>query len=536
MQAIHADPREIRRVFTEKYIIPDFQRPYSWEKEECEQLWEDLISFYSERQNGGDKYFLGNIVVHQENNAFVVIDGQQRLTTLLLLIKALHGRAGTVVALEKCLKIEDPLTEALTEELRLQSQVFEDDKRVLADIIFYSGANTSDDSKLKKNFNNFNQKLTKWWRSVNESPEALNNFILMLLDNVVLLPIYCGSQDDALTIFETINDRGKPLTDADIFKAKLHHASGDRKNEFVEKWNSMENHIELFRIYMHVLRARDDETGKEIGLRSYFRSDSRLEDWSSVTQSLEKLHNISDWQSSDENEICKKILATYPNHYWHFPLYVFLHKYGEFNSDKEFFLPENKTEEYTKLAKETVRYFFIKGVVHNSVNAVRDAVFKVCAHIEKEGDYVAEYVSHSKDDVSEFIRRIEEKQYGRYYLRGLVLIASYLNPKQNFSEYNKLLDGYHIEHILPRQWNDYDSWTSESWENAIDTLGNLIPLEWKLNIRAKNEFFSKKKNHYKNSKVQDALDLLKQANWYPKEYKERHRDVTKRLTNFFSCG
>ena len=536
MKAIHADPREIRKIFAEKFIIPDFQRPYSWEKEECDQLWDDLVSFYDERQND-DKYFLGNIVIHQENKAFVVIDGQQRLTTLLLLIKALHGRAGTVAALEKCLKIEDPLTTKLTGELRLQSMVFENDKTVLSDIIFNGGAKTSDDSKLKKNFNIFEKKLMNWWASKNESPTALNNLILTLLDNVVLLPIHCGSQDDALTIFETINNRGKPLTDADIFKAKLHKASGDKKNEFIEKWNSMENHVWLFRTYMHVLRAKDNETEKEIRLRSYFNSKSRLEDWRSATKSLITLHNISGWQSSDENEIFKKILTTYPNYYWNFPLSVFLHKYGKFDDDEEFFLPEDKTGEYTDLVKETVRYFFVKGVVHNSVNAVRDTVFKVCAHIEKEGDYVAEYINHSREDENEFIRKIREKQYGPSYQRGLVFIASYLNPTQDHSEYNKFLNGKcEIEHILPDKWNHYDSWTRESWEEAFNTLGNLMPLEKKINIKASNEFFSRKKDRYKDSKVQDSRDLLKQAKWYPEEYQERHRVITERLINFFIHG
>ena len=107
--------------------------------------------------------------------------------------------------------------------------------------------------------------------------EQLNRLILAILDDVVLLPIHCATQDDALTIFETINNRGMPLSDADIFKAKLYKLSTDRGDEFIAKWNALakpnsaENHKWLFRIHMHVQRALNNDTGKVVALWSLFR-------------------------------------------------------------------------------------------------------------------------------------------------------------------------------------------------------------------------------------------------------------------------
>jgi len=535
MKAIHADPREIRKLFAEKFIIPDFQRPYSWEKEHCEKLWDDFMNFFDSKQNKEDKYFLGNIVIHPYDGAFAVIDGQQRLTTLLLLIKSLHQRAGTVHALEKCLKIEDPLTSQLTDELRVQSHVFENDKLFLYDIIFKDGSKAPDDCKLKRNFIHFNTKLSEWLSSVSHNTAKLNDLILTLLDNVVMLPIHCGSEDDALTIFETINNRGMALTDADIFKAKLHHAAGSKdKDVFIEKWNAIENHEWLFRIYMYILRAKENDTSREIALRSFFSVKSRLQNnWQSVMESLHILHEINkNWQSSDIDEIGKKILLTYPNQYWHFPLNVFLHKYGKYTTEEGFYLPEDKKSLYSRLVKETVKYFFIKGIVYNSVNAVRDTVYKVCALIEKNEDFISEYLNNSKSDVDEFKRRVGTSQYGRYQ-RGLVLIASLYNPKQSESDYNQILNSCHIEHILPKKWNNYDEWTNDTWQKALNTLGNLVPLEWNLNISAKNEFFARKKELYKNSKVQDAIYLTKFDTWHPKEYENRHKETTDRLLSYF---
>lgn len=535
MKAIHADPKEIRKIFSEKYIIPDFQRPYSWEKEQCDKLWEDLIDFYENQSSKDDKYFLGNIVIHPLGDAFSVIDGQQRLTTLLLLIKAFHSKAGTAVVLEECLRIKDPLTSKLTNELRLDSHVIEDDKKNLYDIVFNNGDNTSD-CHLKSNYVDLCQKIDEWWKLNEYSADRLNSLILCFLDQIVLLPIHCGSEDDALTIFETINNRGMSLTDADIFKAKLHHASGNSKDEFVKEWKSLEDHEWLFRILMHIFRAKEGDSTKEIGLRAYFTNSTknRFSDWKSVMNSLKLIYDIEqNWAPNAQINILWNILYTYPNYYWNFPLYVFLHKYGDFDGES-FELPEERNEEFLQLLEFTVKYFFVKGVVYNSVNYVKDAVFKTCVAIEAEKDYLEEYSKVSKEDIISFNQRIKNKQYGRY-LRGLVLLAAYLNPKQDMDDFDDfLIETHHIEHILPKKWNNYNGWNEETWSNDLNSLGNLIPLEYRLNINAKNEFFNRKKDYYRDSKVQDALDLLSLNDWNPSILHQIQDEKEKRLESFFT--
>jgi hypothetical protein len=533
MKAISADPKTVRKVFSDKYLIPDFQRPYSWEIEQCDKLWEDLTDFYNEKKSPDDKYFLGNLVIHQNGDSFSVIDGQQRLTTLLLLIKALHQKAGTVKALEECLKLKNPLTSELTNDLRINSFVIEKDREQLNNIIFQNGKETDDGAKLKINYVQLGVKISEWWASVNQSTDKLNELILVLLDQVVLLPIHCGSEDDALIIFETINNRGMSLTDADIFKAKLHRNSNGEKDKFIKEWNSLKGHEWLFRCYMHVIRAKANDVGKEVALRSFFSNKERLQDWKSVITSVALIHDVnSNWQGPDEANILWEILQTYPNYYWNFPLIVYLHKHGKL-TDGEFQLSEEHTSNYTRLCKATFKYFFLKGVVHNSVNVVKDTAFKVCASIIQDDDFTTEYEKNIGEDHAEFVRKIENKQYGRY-LNGLVLLSAYLNPNQDIAEFKTLVkSNYHIEHILPKKWNNYDKWTSETWEANLNTLGNLVPLEWNLNISAKNEFFTRKKEQYKKSKVSDALDLLTHTEWYPEQFENRHDIVQNRILNFF---
>lgn len=536
MKAIHADPKELRKIFAEKYVIPDFQRPYSWDIEHCDKLWEDFVEFYENQNSKEEKYFLGNIVIHPAGDAYSVIDGQQRLTTLILLIKSLHSKAGTAYVLEECLKIKDPLTSKLTSDLRIDSQVLEDDKKNLYHIIFDDGDKTAE-CNLKSNYFHLGAKINDWWKMQSNSAVELNNLILCLLDQVVMLPIHCGSEDDALTIFETINNRGMSLTDADIFKAKLHSAAKDEKDLFVQQWKELNNHEWLFRILMHIERAKEKDNTKEIALRSYFTSvkKNRLADWKDVMRCLKMIDHIEiSWGPTNKINILWRILYTYPNYYWNFPLYVYLHKYGSLE-DEEFILPEDRYDDFHRLLENTVKYIYVKGVVYNSVNAIKDTIYRVCVRIEEEGDYLAEYAKNiSSNDMEEFFRKLENQQYGRY-LKGLVLIAAYLNPNQNQDDFDEFMGStYHLEHILPKKWNNYDGWNESTWEQDLDALGNLIPLEYRLNISAKNEFFSRKRECYDKSKVQDARDLMEFDEWTPEHLLQQQSEKMDRLRAYFN--
>ncbi|MCL2148695.1 MAG: DUF262 domain-containing HNH endonuclease family protein [Methanomassiliicoccaceae archaeon] len=541
MKAITANPERIRVVFTKRYIIPDFQRPYSWEKETCEELWDDILNFFDTKETMDDEYFLGNIVINpvSGSDAWEVIDGQQRLTTLILLIKAMFSRASTVKALEECLRIKDPLTSIVTDELRVTSHVTSGDKENLLHIILHD-AKDCPDCKLRENYILFEEKIDEWQKINNQSADTMNDLILTLLDKVVLLPINCDSEDDALTIFETINNRGISLSDADIFKARLYNHSREkhRQNEFINEWNAMRDHDWLFRVLMHIFRAEEGDYSKEVGMRSFFLSNSnnRFDDYDKVVNSLKKINKIeTEWDGSDEINSFRKIMHTYPNYYWKFPLYVFLHKHGAIDSETdEFSLPNERKEEFIRLLETTIRYFFIKGVVHNTVNTVKDTVFRVCAKIETEDDYLSEYLSNlTKRDYDDFICHLKENRLGRY-LRGIVLLSAYLNPEQNKTDFSEFIDGkYDIEHILPKKWHDYEGWSETTFNEDLNKIGNLIPLSKALNIAAKNEFFDRKKVEYKKSTVQDAIDLLRFKEWTPRELEQMQEEKISRLSKFF---
>ena len=72
--------------------------------------------------------------------------------------------------------------------------------------------------------------------------------------------------------------------------------------------------------------------------------------------------------------------------------------------------------------------------------------------------------------------------------------------------------------------------------NQLNTLGNLVPLEWKLNISAKNEYFDRKKASYAKSLTMDAQDLISEDNWYPENVVNRNNIIVKRITDWYNAG
>lgn len=252
---------------------------------------------------------------------------------------------------------------------------------------------------------------------------------------------------------------------------------------------------------MHISRAERDDSGKESDLRKYVQ-EHHLKDkkklsseWREIMYALKACHYAHYWPTpvSENTQTMESIywgvLEYCPNTYWQYPLYVFLHKHMEQRGD-DFRLPEEKCEEYELLLQNTARYFFLKSVVYNSVNAVKDTAFRVCAAIAHERDYAAQYRENAeKKDLSEFKRKIADSDLGRNR-KGLVLLAAALNPNQDLVAYGDFLQSekVDIEHILPQKWSNYDGWNDKSHERDANKIGNLMPLKKAINIQAATSF------------------------------------------------
>lgn len=144
MSKLNVDQKTIKDLFQDKkadFLIPDYQRPYAWGETECQTLWDDIFSFAIPDEgrvefDSNSEYFLGPIVTFRNTNfKMEVIDGQQRLTTLMLLLRAFYTKFGhmqdkasvaTKQNIEKCIWKTDEFGEPDMATLKIDSEVATD--------------------------------------------------------------------------------------------------------------------------------------------------------------------------------------------------------------------------------------------------------------------------------------------------------------------------------------------------------------------------------------------------------------------------
>ena len=234
-----------------KFIIPEYQRPYSWDEEQCDILWTDLIDFYESNINKDDYYFLGSIVTCKTAEGLEIIDGQQRITSFSLLLRALYEKLknmiespevkGLMSDIEPCIWDINRITKKVdnNESIHIESKVVVEKIRNKFHNILMNGVDlTSKDKDLYTlNYIFFYEKIEEFAK--NNAIEWYK-FCYSILHKCIMLPIECDNFDIGLTIFNTLNDRGMPLSDSDIFKAQMYKLlkTDKEKSEFIDKWKN----------------------------------------------------------------------------------------------------------------------------------------------------------------------------------------------------------------------------------------------------------------------------------------------------------
>jgi uncharacterized protein with ParB-like and HNH nuclease domain len=262
MSKLNVDQKTIMLLFSDKksdFLIPDYQRPYAWEEMQCQTLWDDIFSFAFPDNNcdkfdSNEEYFLGSIVTFEnERNKKEVIDGQQRLTTLMLLLRAFYAKfnnmqdensKSTRERIAQCLWKTNEFGQANLNVLKIDSEVATDnDKDEFLEILKTGVVQKEQKSNYAKNYRFFQEKIDNF---LSEYPSYFAYLPARILGNCILLPVEAESQDTALRIFSTLNDRGLPLSDADIFKAQFykHYGAKNQKESFIEQWKATKTRLQ----------------------------------------------------------------------------------------------------------------------------------------------------------------------------------------------------------------------------------------------------------------------------------------------------
>lgn len=523
MSKLNVDQKNIKDLFQSKhsdFLIPDYQRPYAWGETECQTLWDDIFTFAfpdsdKDKFDSNNEYFLGPIVTFKNDEGRMeVIDGQQRLTTLMLLLRAFYVCFGnmqdaasraTRENIEKCIWKTDEFGKPDMEALKIDSEVATDnDKEEFLDILRTGKADINQKSRYAINYRFFQAKIDEFLKNY---AGYLAYMPTRILNNCILLPIEAESQDTALRIFSTLNDRGKPLSDADIFKAQFYkfYTKIGKKDEFTQRWKDLDELCgkifrpitgtpmdELFTRYMYYVRATTgNKSTTTEALRKFYEREkyALLNDEQTFENLVVLAHFWNDVSNQDSTRFSNRVLRCLfvlnyaPNGMWTY----FVSVYFMQNKDKDGVLDD---EAFYGFLKKITAFIWTYAVTNPGVNALRTPVFAEMVNIVN-----GQPVNFAEN---RFERTKIESMFSNFSFhnarpitKSMVAWWAFQDGAQELLPLETVLE---IEHIFPR--NRQAKENSLLDERNLHSLGNKALLEKRINIRATDYKFEDKKKYY----------------------------------------
>ena len=544
---------------SENFVIPEYQRGYSWDITQCDKLWQDIDAFIA--SNASDPYFFGTIIVDcSETNKFSLIDGQQRTTTFLLLLKALliqlteaipnvpddeeseALKAGLKANRNKVMAIlykaeDEDIPAMLKDSTKTQNILILENKSInelfpkeVKTIVEATDFKTSEqnvykiprkqkDNKYTNHFRNFKF----FFEKLGEKSESqLNQFAKIFLEKCQVIEIRSWQIEQAITMFNSLNSTGMPLSDADIISAQLYSNAGDNKKTFNDQWesiNQLANELSGRKIidldavlqqFMYINRAINKEyisinkEGNESvdvttpGLRRYY-TDIRKELLSeplALCSNLTKITNI--WNTIKDYPTVKLLLKCNENAKLFLSGYLYRYE-----------LTEITEENIQELCECLLRLFTVLELSDAGYSSSKFKTFLFSENIKFVDKAVS--IETIKKDFNDHINNNWKQDtiadaIIEYEKNLLVFLNEYVYAKTKNSKFD-FADNVNIEHIMPSSGRnlttiqqDAKIATKEEFNGIVNKLGNKILLEEDINKSIGNEWFKTKKQNSINSK------------------------------------
>ncbi len=545
------------------YQIPIYQRPYQWTEENCEKLLDDLFEDYEEDRESD--YFCGSLVLvksdpNSKTEIYDIVDGQQRLSTFILLAKVLADLYNDCLDPKNLEHLQEGWKDRHTERKRLSFNTIGSN----AEYDFEYALEHFNDSQASKNKNNENNYLKNavclkdYIRK--KEIKNINDFIEWLYSNVKFITIICPSIDKALRIFNVLNARGLPLNATDIFKGELlkELAKEEDQKKLVSRWNALsqkcsDNDLTMETLFSWYLDYLNPVTSKE-------KMEKELVTWFNILNKppLEYLKGVEDFYNAyceilEMQDRHAHLLSYKDDDYLHVILCAsILHHY----SDQDI-----------EALKELLVKFYYQDWVAGQTKSTRS---QTCCNIiialkeKKSVRYIASIVVKKYLDDKNITQRFKENLqdnnlYTKFYFAGksvkknswlkpvLILVEYFVSddPKPKRIQMDKNL---HVEHILPQQPGSSSQWVKDFSEEErglyTHSLANLTLLGGTKNAQASNLDFKDKKKIYMGEEIKlnkkkpfkvmtcykTTIDIAhKYTEWTPKSLEKRKEELIKRI-------
>ncbi|MGL2356783.1 DUF262 domain-containing protein [Helicobacter pylori] len=556
------------------YQIPIYQRPYQWTEENCEKLLDDLFEDYGEDRESD--YFCGSLVLaksdpNSKTETYDIVDGQQRLSTFILLAKVL-------ATLYSDLDSENQEFLQASWSDRHENRKKKKKKRLDFDLVGSSAkkdfqdaldffddldASKGEDSKSNnssKSKNNYLKNAICLKNYLREKEIGdINRFIEWLYSNVKFITTICPSIDKALRIFNVLNARGLPLNATDIFKGELLKKLTEEKEqeELATRWEDLrqkclDNGFAMETLFSWHLTYLDPVTGAksmEERLADQFERLNKLplEYLKGVENFCNAYCEVLEMQDrnahllsyKDDDHLCVMLCTS------------LLHRYSDQDIEtlKEL-LVKFYYQDWVAGQTKTTR----SQTCCNIINALKEK-----QNVENIASIVKEYFK-DKNITQRFKENLQDSNlYTKFYFAGkspkknswlkpILILVEYFVSDDSYPKRIQMDKNLHVEHILPQNPDPSSQWvkdfSEEERELYTHSLANLTLLGGKKNTQASNKDFKEKKEIYMGNAVKlgkdkrgrektfkvmtcykMTIDVAQYTEWAPKSLEKRKEEL-----------
>jgi uncharacterized protein with ParB-like and HNH nuclease domain len=508
-----------------RYEIPKFQRDYSWETEQWDDLWFDLMSLIDNEET---EHYMGYLVLQTSNNKnFSIIDGQQRLTTMSLLILSVlkcledlvihdedkeNNAKRKEALLNSYIGFINPVTLISDNKIKLNrnSDAYYRQHLVLLKDLPIRNTNSSE-KQMRECFTWFYDKVKKRFKTGTEYASFVDNIV----DKLSFTVIEVTDQLNAFKVFETLNARGVQLSSSDLLKNHLFSVVDETKPHHTEI-------DELEKLWSKVIGKLSSNKFEDY-LRYYWNSRNKIVRKNNLFKTIKKtivnksqafelireldknadtfiaIQNPNDVLWENKNELIKSFEEL---------------KLFQVKQTFSLFLIgyQNLSEpEFTKLVKYcsiiSFRYNIIGGL---NPNELEDVYNKLALYIKEKKAFDVNLMKLIYVNDNDFQQAFSSKSFKRTTRNHKIVkyILGNIEKKIFSNDIPFDSDIYTIEHILPESANEnWGEFTDEEINRSVFRIGNLTLLEKNLNRDIENSNFEFKKSFFlkSNSKITNKI-------------------------------
>lgn len=567
-EKVKAKEYYIKDLLSDKFLfeIPDYQRAYSWNKDNLKQLiediWESVEINKDDNEDNIEPYFIGSIILCSKEykddgwGLYDVIDGQQRLTSIIMLIATIrdlidnknyksvlssliYQKPNDLMGIKESIRVKVRGKEAEF----FKKYILSDDGTLLL--------NEIDEKELSEAKNNMLNAVKVFKDSfIDENGEILNDklnaFTKYLLQKVVLVVIITDSFTSAFRLFNVINARGLPLTNADLLKSEnLRVIDESIRNIYTDIWESNEQDLGKDKLEQLIGFIRTMKLKKKPSTTIYEEFNKKIfinepeyigvnfiEHLNSVKKIYDKFiieGSIDDINKEDSiyyNSLINIMKDFLPYDEWMAAVLKFIEK---FNNGEQII-------EFVKLLEKRLVIDWING---NSFADRLGRVYRIIETIDNSESFdeikLSDIFIYDIERTSAYFKNslndIEFYSKGRMMIPKYILIRldMELRKGEGVDYSNKIM----LEHVLPRNAKDAywtSNFTAEQRRNWANRLGNLVIINGAKNTKANNKAFAEKVEQYLSRK--GDFSITKEVNnlkdWNMEILSKRHDELVNR--------